>query len=185
MPKSLGCASSPGENVPSHFVKECAAHFFTLGDTSWGRPAQNFMGGKPMVFQTPWIPLPGTYGIFSREITIHTVIYAADIRFWPTLYMLHIKHSQAFSLGGTTARPRKWERHGWDVWAHQVFGEQPQPLPLSGVRPPGFGNRQRTIAEPLMALRVVKWTKIEEMKRTRSRTVQVHLCHVVKAFLLF
>jgi len=26
-----------------------------------------------------------TYGISSREITIHTVIYGADIRFWPTL----------------------------------------------------------------------------------------------------
>ena len=26
-----------------------------------------------------------TYGIFSREITIRTVIYGADIRFWPTL----------------------------------------------------------------------------------------------------
>jgi hypothetical protein len=26
-----------------------------------------------------------TYGIFSREITMHTVIYGADIRFWPTL----------------------------------------------------------------------------------------------------
>ena len=25
-----------------------------------------------------------TYGIFSREITMHTVIYGADIRFWPT-----------------------------------------------------------------------------------------------------
>ena len=26
-----------------------------------------------------------TYGIFGREITIYTVIYGADIRFWPTL----------------------------------------------------------------------------------------------------
>jgi hypothetical protein len=26
-----------------------------------------------------------TYGIFSREITIHTVIYGVYIRFWPTL----------------------------------------------------------------------------------------------------
>ena len=30
-----------------------------------------------------------THGILSREITIHTVIYGADIRFWPTLYMIH------------------------------------------------------------------------------------------------
>ena len=29
----------------------------------------------------------GVHGIFSREITIHTVIYGADIRFWPTLLM--------------------------------------------------------------------------------------------------
>jgi hypothetical protein len=28
------------------------------------------------------------YGIFGREITIHTVIYGAYIRFWPTLAML-------------------------------------------------------------------------------------------------
>ena len=28
-----------------------------------------------------------TYGIFSKEITIHTVIYGADIRFWPTLHV--------------------------------------------------------------------------------------------------
>ena len=26
-----------------------------------------------------------TYGIFNREITIHTVIYGANVRFWPTL----------------------------------------------------------------------------------------------------
>jgi len=29
------------------------------------------------------------YGIFSREITIHTVIYGAHIRFWPTLHTYH------------------------------------------------------------------------------------------------
>ena len=28
-----------------------------------------------------------TYGIFSREITVHTVIYGAYIRFWPTLFI--------------------------------------------------------------------------------------------------
>ena len=27
-----------------------------------------------------------TYGLFSKEITIHTVIYGADIRLWPTLH---------------------------------------------------------------------------------------------------
>jgi hypothetical protein len=27
-----------------------------------------------------------TYGVFSREITIHTVIYGAYTRFWPTLH---------------------------------------------------------------------------------------------------
>jgi len=27
------------------------------------------------------------YGIFGREITIHTVIYGVYIRFWPTLHM--------------------------------------------------------------------------------------------------
>ena len=26
-----------------------------------------------------------TYGIFGREITIHTVLYGVSIRFWPTL----------------------------------------------------------------------------------------------------
>ena len=30
-----------------------------------------------------------TYGIFSRETTIHTVIYGADIWFWPTLPIYH------------------------------------------------------------------------------------------------
>ena len=28
-----------------------------------------------------------TYGIFSREITIHTVVYGVYIQFWPTLQM--------------------------------------------------------------------------------------------------
>ena len=28
-----------------------------------------------------------TYGIFGREIIIHTIIYGATIRFWPTLYV--------------------------------------------------------------------------------------------------
>jgi len=27
------------------------------------------------------------YGDFSREITLHTVIYGVHIRFWPTLHM--------------------------------------------------------------------------------------------------
>ena len=30
-----------------------------------------------------------TYGIFSREITIQTVIYGVCIRFWPTLHMYY------------------------------------------------------------------------------------------------
>jgi hypothetical protein len=29
----------------------------------------------------------GIYGIFGREITIHTVICGVYIRFWPTLYI--------------------------------------------------------------------------------------------------
>jgi len=33
-----------------------------------------------------------TYGIFSKKITIHTVIYGADIRLWPTVVMLHVMH---------------------------------------------------------------------------------------------
>jgi len=28
------------------------------------------------------------YGIFGREITIHTVIYGVYIQFWPTLHMI-------------------------------------------------------------------------------------------------
>jgi len=32
-----------------------------------------------------------TYSIFSREITIHTDIYGAHIRFWPTLLMYYGK----------------------------------------------------------------------------------------------
>jgi hypothetical protein len=28
------------------------------------------------------------YGVFGREITIHTVIYRVYIRLWPTLYMV-------------------------------------------------------------------------------------------------
>jgi hypothetical protein len=31
-----------------------------------------------------------TYSVFSREITLHTVIYGADILFWPTLHTLNI-----------------------------------------------------------------------------------------------
>jgi len=27
------------------------------------------------------------YNIFSREITIHTIIYGVQIQFWPTLYI--------------------------------------------------------------------------------------------------
>jgi len=29
------------------------------------------------------------YGIYGRDITIHLVIYGADIRFWPTLHICH------------------------------------------------------------------------------------------------
>jgi hypothetical protein len=37
-----------------------------------------------------------TYGIFSREITICTVIYGVYIRFWPTLYRCEMgTHLQA------------------------------------------------------------------------------------------
>jgi hypothetical protein len=31
------------------------------------------------------------YGIFGREITIHTVIYGVYIRFWPTLLMIDLQ----------------------------------------------------------------------------------------------
>ena len=33
------------------------------------------------------------YGIFGREITIHTVIYGVYIRFWPTLGMLQAREA--------------------------------------------------------------------------------------------
>ena len=39
-----------------------------------------------------------TYGIFSREITIHTVIYGADIRFWPTLLIVHTHFPSSFTV---------------------------------------------------------------------------------------
>jgi hypothetical protein len=35
------------------------------------------------------------YGIFGRKITIHTVIYGANVRFWPTL---HVRQSLLFPL---------------------------------------------------------------------------------------
>jgi len=47
-----------------------------------------------------------TYGIFSREITIHTVIYGADIRFWPTLRMRGVSHCRQCMSG-----------LGWVAWA--------------------------------------------------------------------
>jgi len=33
----------------------------------------------------------GIYGIFGREITIHTVVYGVCVRFWPTLGMCKVE----------------------------------------------------------------------------------------------
>jgi len=41
-----------------------------------------------------------TYGIFSREITLHTVIYGENIRFWPTLSILHAALSSLANVFG-------------------------------------------------------------------------------------
>ena len=74
MPKSLNCASSPGKKLPFLTRKICEemfgvasypslpAHFFTMEDTSWGRPAQIIFGGEgkhthTQVFQTRWSSL--------------------------------------------------------------------------------------------------------------------------------
>ena len=41
-------------NVQKKSYPYSPTQFFTLGDTSWGRPTQNNLGeGKPKVFQTP------------------------------------------------------------------------------------------------------------------------------------
>jgi hypothetical protein len=42
-----------------------------------------------------------TYGILSREVTIHTVIYGVYIRFWPTLDMNCAAYSHTHSSGCT------------------------------------------------------------------------------------
>jgi hypothetical protein len=56
--------------------------------------------GRPEPYISRHIPC--TYGIFSREITIHTVqIYGANIQFWPALMILVILQYQ-------TARKRGW-----------------------------------------------------------------------------
>ena len=53
-----------------------------------------------------------TYGIFSRETTIHTVIYGADTRFWPTLPTTHRPQGHAPSLAKTAAWPTTHRQHG-------------------------------------------------------------------------
>ena len=60
-----------------------------------------------------------TYGNFSRETTIHTVIYSADIQSWPTLIMFPVppQGPAASSSGGK-------RRGGLSVLE--------RPLPLSG-----------------------------------------------------
>ena len=42
-----------------------------------------------------------TYGIFGREITMHTVIYGADIRLWPTLPKVAILNALCLAVLGT------------------------------------------------------------------------------------
>jgi len=59
MPESLGCASSPGENLPlpAHFVSSVrrSRTFLYFIKTSYGRPAKKkiLVAGEPKVFQTP------------------------------------------------------------------------------------------------------------------------------------
>ena len=44
-----------------------------------------------------------TYVVVSREITIHKVIYGADIRFWPTLLIVHwvVRYDKALDARST------------------------------------------------------------------------------------
>jgi hypothetical protein len=49
------------------------------------------------------IGIYGVHTVFSREITIHTVIYGADIWFWPTLCILFlVGECTAFLAGELT-----------------------------------------------------------------------------------
>jgi hypothetical protein len=42
---------------------------------------------------------PYTYGIFSREITIYTVIYGVYVRFWPTLHIRYFWQQNHYIFG--------------------------------------------------------------------------------------
>jgi len=46
--------------------------------------------GQNRIFIHIYTCIRCTYGIFSREITIRTVIYGVYIRFWPTLVMCRV-----------------------------------------------------------------------------------------------
>jgi hypothetical protein len=60
------------------------------------------------------------YGIFGRGITIHTVIYGAHMRFWPTLVVL----SQGWLTFGlllcVAVMAWGW-KHGWTSWVEAAF----------------------------------------------------------------
>jgi hypothetical protein len=51
--------------------------------TAWGPHLQRHKYGWPDPYIVRYLRC--IYGIFGREITIHTVIYSGDIKFWPTL----------------------------------------------------------------------------------------------------
>ena len=62
----------------------------------------------------------GTYGIFSREITVHTVIYGADIRLWPTLFVC-FTHRHIHNAHVLTDPAHLTCQASWMVLAAQSF----------------------------------------------------------------
>ena len=57
-------------------------HIYTI----LANPDSTQGGPEPRMYTYPWF----TYGIFSREITIHAVEYDVYVRFWPILIVHHV-----------------------------------------------------------------------------------------------
>jgi len=80
-----------------------------------------------------------TYGIFSREIAIHTVVHGVYIRFGPTL-LTRLLQQMHYSFVNTPPAPRSlFPHHATAGYARLLLAFPPQlsapPFPHSGVGP--------------------------------------------------
>jgi len=62
-------------------------------------------------------------GTFSKNITIHTVVYSADVRFWPTLRIVNGPNEPACAAAFLGEKVNRKQVYSSIQWARGEMGQ--------------------------------------------------------------